>query len=110
MPVSSSPPQSDTVVEVSIRMSLLVDDLVSATHDQAPIGEFYKAKDTLLREIARLEGDQRRMDYLVARTHITESREFREPIAQMDESGPRLSNGGGDLRSAIDKEQGVFHA
>jgi len=50
-------PQSDTVVEVSIRMSLLVDDLVHATHEQAPIGEFYKAKDTLLREIARLEKD-----------------------------------------------------
>lgn len=54
--MSSTPPQSDTVVEVSIRMSLLVDDLVHATHEQAPIGEFYKAKDTLLREIARLEG------------------------------------------------------
>lgn len=42
-------------VKVSTRMSVLVDDLVHATHDQAPQSEYVSAKEALLSEIATLE-------------------------------------------------------
>jgi hypothetical protein len=70
--VSSSPPQSDTVVEVSDRMHTLVQEVVHNAHmlgrQDMPLAaawpeECPKGKTALLREIARLEADQKRLEW-----------------------------------------------
>lgn len=56
-----------------------------------------------LKEREALLQDKRRMDYLVAHTRVTETYTERSPVALIDEGAPRLPNGDGDLRGAIDE-------